>query len=59
MSLQVPVKDPGAYQFRVAVQDAGSERLGAASNFVEVPKCKSGPTRSLLTSVVFGKTPAA
>jgi VWFA-related protein len=54
--LTVPVKDPGAYQFRFAVQDAGSERLGAASNFVEVPNVSEGRL-ALSDIIVFGKTP--
>ena len=54
----VPVKDPGAYQFRVAVQDAGSERLGAANNFIEVPNVSQGQL-ALSDIIVFGKTPAA
>jgi VWFA-related protein len=52
----VPVKDPGAYQFRVAVQDAGSERLGATSNFIEVPNVSQGQL-ALSDIIVFGKTP--
>ncbi|HEX8137329.1 MAG TPA: VWA domain-containing protein [Pyrinomonadaceae bacterium] len=35
--LNVPVKQPGAYQLRVAVRDAKSELLGAAGHFIEVP----------------------
>jgi len=54
----VPVKDPGAYQFRVAVQDAGSERLGAANNFIEVPNVSQGQL-ALSDIIVFGETPAA
>ena len=33
-----PVKKPGAYQMRVAIRDHGSEKLGSASQFIEVPK---------------------
>ena len=36
----VPVKRPGAYQLRVAVRDAASERVGSASQFVIVPDLK-------------------
>ncbi len=39
-SMRVPVKKPGAYQLRVAVRDAASERVGAASQFIEVPNLK-------------------
>lgn len=35
--LNVPVKEPGAHQLRVAVRDVSSERIGSASQFVEVP----------------------
>jgi VWFA-related protein len=35
--MQVPVKKPGAYQLRVAVRDASTEKLGSASQFIEVP----------------------
>ena len=33
-----PLEERGAYQFRVAVRDAPSERLGAASQFIETPR---------------------
>jgi hypothetical protein len=33
----VPVKKPGAYQFRTAVRDVASTRVGSASQFVQVP----------------------
>ncbi len=35
--LNVPVRKPGAYQLRVAVRDAATERTGSASQYVEVP----------------------
>ena len=35
-----PVKKPGAYQYRVAIRDAATARIGAASQFVEVPNVK-------------------
>jgi len=37
-----PVKQPGAFQMRVAVRDAVSSKLGSASQFVEVPDLKKG-----------------
>jgi hypothetical protein len=41
-TLSVPVKDAGAYQLRVAVRDAASQRIGSANQFVEVPEFKEG-----------------
>ncbi len=38
--MKVPVKKPGSYQLRVAVRDAASERVGSASQFIEVPDLK-------------------
>jgi VWFA-related protein len=35
--LNVPVRQSGAYQLRVAVRDAATERIGSANQFVEVP----------------------
>lgn len=36
--LNFPMKQGGPYQMRIAVRDAGSERIGAAMQFVEVPE---------------------
>jgi VWFA-related protein len=33
----VPIKKPGAYQLRVSLRDTSTERIGSASQFVEVP----------------------
>jgi VWFA-related protein len=33
----VPVKKPGAYQLRAALRDTATERVGSASQFIEVP----------------------
>lgn len=35
-----PIKKPGAYQLRVALRDHGSDKLGSANQFVEVPNVK-------------------
>jgi len=35
--LAVPVKKSGAYQFRIALRDTNSDKVGAVSQFVEVP----------------------
>lgn len=49
-SVNVPIKKPGAYQLRVALRDHGSERVGSASQFVEIPDMKSD--RLLLSGVL-------
>lgn len=36
-TLDVPIKKNGAYQLRLAVLDEASERLGSATQFIEVP----------------------
>jgi hypothetical protein len=46
----VPIKKPGAYQLRIAVWDHGSERVGSASQFIEVPDVKKN--RLTLSSMV-------
>lgn len=48
--MQVPVKKPGAYQLRIAVRDASTEKLGSASQFIEVPDLKKD--RLALSGVV-------
>ena len=35
--INLPVKQPGAFQLRVAVRDAATERVGSANQFIEVP----------------------
>jgi hypothetical protein len=35
--MNVPIRKPGAYQLRIAVRDAASERVGAVNQYVEVP----------------------
>jgi len=40
-----PVKNPGAYQYRVAIRDAQGGKVGSASQFIEVPNLK----KNLLT----------
>ena len=49
-SVHVPVKKPGAYQVRVVLRDAGSELLGSASQFIEVPDIDKG--RLALSGIV-------
>jgi len=38
--LTVPIKKPGAYQLRTAIRDDASGRVGAASQFIDVPDIK-------------------
>jgi hypothetical protein len=45
-----PVKKPGAYQYRVAIRDAQSGRVGSASQFIEVPDLKKN--RLTVSSIV-------
>lgn len=45
-----PIKKAGAYQFRVAMRDHGSEKVGSANQFIEVPNLKKG--RLTLSGVV-------
>lgn len=40
LTLQHVAEKPGPYQMRVAVRDASSRKMGAASQFVEVPDLK-------------------
>lgn len=40
--LDLPVPKPGYYQFRAAVRDSKSSRLGSAGQFVEVPDLAKG-----------------
>jgi hypothetical protein len=40
--MQVPFKRPGSYQLRIALRDAGSDRIGSASRFIHVPDVKNG-----------------
>ena len=39
-NMTVPVKKAGAYQLRTALRDVSSERVGSASQFIEVPDLK-------------------
>jgi hypothetical protein len=39
-NLIVPIKKAGAYQLRTALRDNGSDRVGAATQFIEVPNVK-------------------
>jgi VWFA-related protein len=50
----VPIKKPGAYQLRMSFRDTVSERIGSASQFIEVPDMKKN--RLSLSSVVLRGT---
>jgi VWFA-related protein len=58
--MQVPLKQPGPYQLRIALRDAGSDRIGSASQFIDVPDIKKG--RLALSGLLIegvAQTPAA
>jgi VWFA-related protein len=57
-TVNLPVKKSGAYQLRVALRDSASERVGSASQFIEVPNV--GKDRLMLSGIVMsGSTEAA
>jgi hypothetical protein len=47
--LDVPVPKRGAYQIRVAVRDQATNRVGSATQFIQIPDLKKGLA---LTSIV-------
>jgi VWFA-related protein len=54
----VPLKKPGAYQLRAALRDQASARVGAATQFVEVPDVKKN--RLTLSGILIrGMSPQA
>jgi VWFA-related protein len=56
--LTVPIKKPGAYQLRTALRDVASERVGSASQFIEVPNINKNRL-TLSGIVVSGSNPSA
>jgi VWFA-related protein len=50
-----PIKKPGAYQLRIALRDHGSDKVGSANQFVEVPNLKKN--RLQLSGVVLENVP--
>jgi VWFA-related protein len=56
--LAVPVKKPGAYQLRAALRDSVSERVGSATQFIEVPDVNKNRL-TLSGIVVSGYDPSA
>jgi hypothetical protein len=57
-TINLPVKKGGAYQLRAALRDAASERVGSASQFIEVPDINKNRL-ALSGIVVSGNDPAA
>ena len=55
--LHVPVKQPGAYQLRIAVRDAATQRVGAANQYVEVPNLSR--KRLALSGLIVAVSPEA
>lgn len=41
-TIKVPIRQAGAYQLRVAVRDASTQRTGSANEFIEVPDMNRG-----------------
>jgi VWFA-related protein len=54
-TVTVPVKKPGAYQLRVSLRDSSSDRIGSASQFVDVPDLKKN--RLALSGLALTGTP--
>jgi VWFA-related protein len=50
------VKRPGAYQFRAAVRDVTSGKMGSANQFIEIPNLKK--KRIVLSGIVVGERTA-
>ena len=53
-SLDLPIKEPGGYQVRVAVRDPASQKVGSAGQFIEIPKLR--PDRLALSGIVLNAT---
>ncbi|HVG31989.1 MAG TPA: VWA domain-containing protein [Pyrinomonadaceae bacterium] len=57
-TLNLPIKKGGAYQLRAALRDSSSERVGSASQFIEVPEMNLN--RLALSGIVIsGSDPSA
>jgi hypothetical protein len=54
-NLIVPIKKAGAYQLRTALRDNGSDRIGAATQFIEVPDIKKN--RLIVSGILLKGTP--
>jgi VWFA-related protein len=54
--LLIPLKKAGAYQFRIALRDTATDKIGSASQFIQVPDLKKN--RLTISSIVLkGFTP--
>lgn len=53
----IPIKSSGAYQFRIALRDRSSGRIGSASQLIEVPDIKKD--RLLISGIVIKGMPLA
>lgn len=57
-NVTVPIKKPGAYQFRISLRDTATDRIGSVGQFIEVPDL--GRNRLALSGILLsGKTIAA
>ncbi|CAN5782944.1 hypothetical protein BH20ACI4_BH20ACI4_34170 [soil metagenome] len=48
-TISMPIKKSGAYQFRIALRDTTSDKIGAVSQFIEVPNIKK---RLVLSNII-------
>jgi hypothetical protein len=55
-SFDIPVKARGAFQFRVAVRDLTSNKIGSAGQFIDVPNLRAGGLA--LSGIVARQLPA-
>jgi len=51
--IEIPIKEPGGYQLRVAVRDLASQQVGSASQFIAIPNLRSG--KLVLSSIVLNE----
>ena len=54
-SFAFPAKKPGAFQMRVAIRDVGTDRVGSANQFIDIPNLKKD--RLLMSGVVLENVP--
>jgi len=55
-SLDTPLKKAGAFQFRIAIRDQKSSRIGSAGQFIQIPNLSDG--RLALSGIVVTKDAA-